>query len=198
MSQKLMIPQLLAGIFANPGVYEEQIYAFLEAQEYECDKVAKTLGTMELYHYLPVANLPSVNFFAGDFSQTRSNLPGTSFIRPKGEHMIIWGFRIEEAADVAAVELTGLDWTPGAQSPWAKNSNLSVKVNGVDRLLNVPLVSSQENLTTADNGIMILAEPIIWGGEIAMIVNVSSRLASQVGQASGWMKVTALGVGLFS
>ncbi len=195
MSMRLMIPSLLGMMIAQPKQFEQDFLNYLEQGGFDTKEVAKTMGKMELYHFRTVAGLQEQKFFTGQFDQAQTNVPSSNYVRPKGEHFVIYGIKIEEAVGATNV---GLDWTPGAQSAYAKNANISVKVNGLDRLKEIPLSSALENLTTADNGIIILDEPIIWGGEVEMITTIASKQAAEVGQATGWILVTHIGIGLFA
>lgn len=195
MSMRLMIPALLGQMIAQPKAFEEQFLAYLEAGGFDTKEVAKTLGKMELYHFRTIAGLQEQKFFTGAFDNAQTNVPSSNYVRPKGEHFVIYGIKIEEATGATNV---GLDWVPGANFVYSKNSNISVKVNGLDRLKEVPLSSAMENLTTADNGIIILDEPIIWGGEVEMITTISSKNDLERGPANGWLRVTHIGIGLFA
>lgn len=195
MSMRLMIPALLGQMIAQPKQFELDFLEYLEKAGYDTKEVAKTIGKMELYHFRSTAAAPETKFFTGTFDQSQTNVPSSNYVRPKGEHFVIYGIKIEEATGAANV---GLDWTPGASSPYAKNANISVKVNGLDRLKEIPLSSALENLTSADNGIIILDEPIIWGGEVEMITTIASKNPLEVGAAASWIRVTHIGIGLFA
>ena len=196
MSLRLMIPTLLGQMIANPGLFEKQFIDFLEAAGYDTKGVAKTIGKMELYHFKTMAGLQGNSFFSGTYTENATNVPGSDFVRPKGEHMVIYAIKIEEAAGAATFDVT--NWIPGADSIYAKNSNISVKINGVDRLIQIPLASATQDGITADQGLIILDEPIIWGGEVKAEVVVGSRDRLVVGAAQSWMRITLVGIGLFS
>lgn len=196
MSLRLMIPSLLGQMIANPGLFEKQFIDFLEAAGYDTKGVAKTIGKMELYHFKEMSALQGNSFFTGTYVENATNVPGSDFVRPKGEHFVIYGIKIEEAAAAATFNLC--NWTAGADSVYAKNANISVKINGVDRLIQIPLSSATEDLTTADKGIIMLDEPIIWGGEVKAEVVIGSRDRLVVGAAQSWVRVTLVGIGLFS
>jgi hypothetical protein len=195
MSLRKMIPELLGQQIANPGMFEEQFLKFLQAAKFDVSGVAKTIGKMELYHYRTMAALNEQKFFTGTFEAGQTNVPSSNYVRPKGEHMVIYGIKIEEAVGATAVNL---DWTAGASSAYAKNANISVKLNGLDRLKSVPLSSAPEDLTTGDKGIIMLDEPIIWGGEIENITTITAPQLTEVGAANSWIRVTFVGIGLFA
>lgn len=190
-----MIPVLLGNMFANPKMYEEQLLNYLNEMGFDTTKVEKSIGKMALYHFQQTGGLQSQTFFTGAAVDAQTNVPGNNFVRPEGEHMIIYGIKIEEA-NGATIDL--LDWTPGAASIWAKNANLTVKINGIDRTTQIPLSLAQENLTTSDNGIIMLEEPFIWGGQVPMVATAASKSNLVLAPAANWMRITWLGVGLFS
>lgn len=191
-----MIPSLLGQMIANPGLFEKQFIDFLEAAGYDTKGVAKTIGKMELYHFKSMATFQAQSFFTGTYVENATNVPGSDFVRPKGEHFVIYAIKIEEAAGAATFDLT--NWIPGADSVYAKNANISVKINGVDRLIQIPLASAAQDSTTADQGLIMLDEPIIWGGEVKAEAVISSRDRLVVGAANSWIRVTFVGIGLFS
>ena len=196
MSLRLMIPTLLGQMIANPGLFEQQFLEFLEKGGYDTKGVAKTIAKVEYYHFKSMAGLQAQSFFSGTYVENATNIPGSDFVRPKGEHFVIYAIKVEEAAGAATFDLT--DWVTGANSVYAKNANISVKINGVDRLLQIPLSSAAQDSTTADQGLIILDEPIIWGGEVKAEVNVSSRDALVRGAAASWLRITLVGIGLVS
>ena len=196
MSLRLMIPSLLGQMIANPGLFEQQFLEFLEKGGYDTKGVAKTIAKVEYYNFKTMAGLQAQTFFTGTYVERETNIPGSDFVRPKGEHFVIYAIKIEEAAGAATFDLT--DWVPGANSVYAKNANISVKINGVDRLLTIPLASAPQDSTTADQGLIMLDEPIIWGGEVKAEVSVSSRDALVRGAANSWLRITLVGIGLVS
>ena len=196
MSLRLMIPSLLGQMIANPGLFEQQFLEFLEKGGYDTKGVAKTIAKVEYYNFKTMAGLQAQTFFTGTYVERETNIPGSDFVRPKGEHFVIYAIKIEEAAGAATFDLT--DWVPGANSVYAKNANISVKINGVDRLLTIPLASALQDSTTADQGLIMLDEPIIWGGEVKAEVSVSSRDALVRGAANSWLRITLVGIGLVS
>lgn len=192
---KKMIPELLGNMIANPLMFEDQFINYLTKLGFDCTQVEKTIGKMSLYHFQTTAGLAEQKFFTGNFVAAQSNVPGNNFVRPLGEHFVIYAIKIEQAT---GANYAALDWVPGAGDVFAKNSVLTVKINGLDRSTKMPLAEAQENLTTSDNGMIVLDEPIIWGGQVPMVATVTSNDSTVVGAAQSWLRITFEGIGLFS
>jgi len=193
--KKEIVPVALTEMFANPGKYESQLKNYLKEAGYTVDAVTKTIGRMELYHFRTLAALNAQSFFTGNYDNLQTNVPSSSFIRPKGEHMIIYAIKFEEGVSATSFNV---DWLPGAQNGFTKNLNLTFELNGKVQLQSLPLASSLENLTTADAGLIWLDEPIIWGGEISAKITLAAKDPLNVGPVNTWGRVTLMGVGLFS
>jgi len=193
---KVMLPPFMGGMIANPGLFEKQVIEYLTYAGFDCTQVEKSIGYQTLWHWMDVDGENDIDFFTGNYVANQTNVPPSSFTRPLGEHFIIYGIKIMEAA-VASPSIQ-LDWVPGAQSVLAKNSYLTIKINGVDRTTRIPPSDAQENLTTIDNGTIWLNEPIIWGGQVPGAINLKGSDPAILGQTNGKFWIGLVGIGLFS
>ena len=104
---------------------------------------------------------------------------------------MIWAIRIE-------TNTTGIKsvWNPGVESSgFLYNTQMTLTTNSEVKLKKFPLSEALADLTTRDNGLIPLAEPIFWGGQQEMVIEVENgRNDPAVGNNN--MKVTLIGLAL--
>jgi hypothetical protein len=116
-------------------------------------------------------------FFDGVFSKARTNMPGSSFILPQSEHMIILGIQAWE--NISTDALDECDWLPGISDPIAKNGNFQIMVDGNNMTPYLPATVFDNNqqttgtagATNAERGIYRLQMPIAWVGQTQLKLN---------------------------
>ena len=74
-------------------------------------------------------------------------------------------------------------------------SQLSFLVNGVQVLKNMPLSESVANITTDEQGVILLNEPVIWGGQTEAQITVNAKPGILYGDVANELFV-ALGIEL--
>lgn len=139
-------------------------------QNYGVASLPKFFGDGQLYDQQDIQP-GTTNFFDGVYSKTRTNMPGSSFILPQSEHMIILGIQAWEAASTSALD--ECDWQPGISDPIAKNGNLQIMVDGNNMTPFLPaslfdtneLSATAAGATNAERGIYRLQMPIAWVGQ---------------------------------
>lgn len=187
-----MLPALVLKHIAAPGAFEAQFLKYLDDAGFETDKVAKTIAGTAYYHYKTIAAVTNQEFFAGQVDQLATNMPTNNFVRPEGEHQMIYGVRVEEATNA---DQTLLDWLPGVQSAQTKNSVMSITVNNIVKLKDYPLTEALADLTDREIGYIPLQEPIVWGGQETMSL-VWRNKNGGVGAANQYLKFTLCAIGL--
>ena len=150
----------------NPRQFEEDFFEFWKVLDIKTD-IEKTLAEQTRFDSRLLGGSSITEFFKTGVVPSSTNL--NQFIPPESEHQLITGIRLWEAVDP---DLANSDWVAGISSAVAKNSKISISNNGVKALDEVPLSEFLNDLTTRDNGIYDLDEPIPWIGQTKLIVSI--------------------------
>lgn len=129
----------------------------------------KTVSDFILYDQLAIVGNKAVNFFAGTYSEARSNFPG-SFQLPQGENALILGYKVMVGAN-ATVAAT--DWQPGVGDALTKQGYFTTTINGQVVNTAIPFTGFDFNTLSAtasgatdDNrGFYSLYEPLVLMGQ---------------------------------
>jgi len=162
----------LTNRFLNPGVFEEAFFTYLSLAGEEFDQ-DKTLMPITFIHAQNITGDSVTEFFEGSTAQSATNYTNLDqFVRPDSEHAIILAIRVREAISAAVVSS---DWTEGATAAAIKNSDLSASINGVVYLRRYDMNEALDSLTTWDNGLIPLNQPMIWPGQTRADFEVKYR-----------------------
>lgn len=184
-----MLPLSIQNRFKNPGSLEKHFINFLQKAGLEISN-SKTIASQTLYNQVNTgANLNSSFFTDGQPDLTNSNIVG-SFVRPQSEHFVVYAIRIFFGSSDVLAET---DWEPGLNNVIGKNATMTITNNSEVELKNYPLNEALDNLTTKDQGLIILDQPIIWAGQTSLSVNFQFRTA---GGADDNYRVQLIGLGL--
>ena len=186
-----MIPAFFAAAMKNPGAMEQQVRAWLAKQGYNVQN-DKTLARTAFYHWRDINGLQQEDFFTGQVLTNQTNLQ--SFVRPQSEHFIAMGIRIETGT---GADPNNIDWLPGLQYPWAKQTHITIVSNGVVQADKYPLTEALTDLFTADNGYIPFSLPWVWGGQESLKISLVNQ-TNQPGPAQSYLKMTLIGLGLIS
>ncbi len=156
--------------------------AFLLQQYFHANFGATTLpkqvADFVIYNSQIAVGNKTIQFFQGAYDANNSNMPQGSFSLPESEHAVVLGFRFLEGTN-ATVAAT--DWKFGVSDAIAKNGTLTVQSNGTTYLTKMPLTEFNPNtlgatvagVTSDDQGMFWLMEPIIWLGQTDLSCNVN-------------------------
>jgi hypothetical protein len=187
-----MLPEAIRKRFAEPGRLEKEFLAYLKKAGLKINQ-SKTIAQLEYYHQLAMTQ-DVTQFFSGNFDEELTNIQGASFVRPESEHMVIYAIRIKTNIGGAAPD--GVYYTPGILSNGPlDNSVITINNNKVTDLNVYPLGEALDGLTTKDQGLILLDEPIIWAGQTSMIASVQ-KLTSVAFTANTNLRFGVIGIGL--
>ena len=188
-----MLPSQIAARFANPGMIESWFINFLTDAGLEI-KEDKSIASLTVYDQNSVGSTARVVYFQGTLTPADTNMLN-NFVRPSSEHMVIYGIRIESAAGIGPN--AGFNYVPGTGGfPQLENGIITVVVNGVKVLVDYPLAEALNGLTTKDQGLILLDEPIIWPGEEQVEITFVTKATTP--DATAKMRVSLIGIGLVS
>jgi len=124
--------------------------------------VEKTIAQASFFHAKAIGT--NTTFFSGSTASSATNFTNLNdFVRNEGEHMMINSIQISTGVNAA---ITAVLWLEGAGTVANDNNGtLSLVNNGVTVLSKYDLGQFKTGLTTADDGVVNLVEPIIWRGQ---------------------------------
>ncbi len=187
-----MIPSLILQHMASPKKIENMFIAYIKAAKLPID-ASKTIAGVAYFHKQNFGLDKSATFFSGTFDKTLTNVPGNSFIRPASEHLLIWAVRIQTAL---GLQPTSTIYTPGVDlSAFLAALQMTITTNSDVKLKDFPLMEALSDLTVRDNGIIPLAEPIFWGGQQDMKVEmINGDDVVSAGQDNLWCGLIGMGL----
>lgn len=187
-----MLPEAIRKRFANPGELENEFLSYLQEAGLEVNQ-SKTIAQVDYYHQLAVTG-DVTSFFSGNFSQPLTNIQGASFIRPESEHVVIYAIRI--STNIGGATPDGVFYTPGilGNGP-LDNCVFSINNNKITDLNVYPTGEALDGLTTKDQGLILLDEPIIWAGQTALILQLA-KLTTLPFTALTNVRFSLIGIGL--
>ena len=176
---------------AAPKRMKEDFIRFCEANGFDVD-MNKTITTLSLYDQVDISGVSTVKLFTGQLTTDRTNIRD-SFQRPQSEHVIIYGLRIFQGDNV--VTLSDSDWTEVVAAA-IKNAVISIEVNGVIQLRNLPLTDLLQDQTGEYYAKLPLLEPIFWGGQTGLVATVDFKGTNSLASTS--LRVELLSYGATS
>lgn len=178
-----MLPLEIEKRIENPGLLENQFIQYLIAGNWPIDQ-SKSIAYQVLTDYRNVSGRTNQNFFTGQLVQAQTNIRG-SYVRPQGEHFVIYGIRIYQADFDGAVDPQFLTWRKasytnqnfnGTPIPTAfSNATYTIVNNGVTELKNMPFLMHDNTLVTDERGTLFLNQPICWAGQTELILSVRTN-----------------------
>lgn len=176
-------------IFA-PGAFEEAFLAYIEAAELKIDN-SKTIAYQVLYQKKDVSAVNNAQFFTGQIDATLTNVPASNFTRPQTEHFLIYGIRVASVAGVVTAFMT-----PGQSADPAMNNTVMTITNNKIVVLNqFPFSEMLDGLTTNDQGVIWLDEPILWAGQTELNIALTVKAGLSFPAAFA-MQISLIGIGL--
>ena len=180
---------LLQRRMEHSGNFKKALLNFFAANGVKVS-LDKTIAEVIRYHQQALA--VGVNrFFTGAVATTSTNM-NNSFTPPEGEHMIVLGIRFLDGV-AAAVEDTA--WGYGATVAPTQNGTYQIVTNGIKVLTEIPGTAHNPNLTTDDEGILWLSEPVLWKAQTALDLDLT-LLSAPAANTNGRFEV--IGIGLVS
>lgn len=171
----------------NSEAFKQAIIKFFEANAIAVT-MDKTIAELIRYHQQALA-VGSNKFFQGTVSANTTNMDNT-FIPPEGEHMIVLGIRFLDGTD-ANVQDT--PWGYGATVAPTLNATYDVVTNGIKVLDNIPGTAHNANLTTEDEGILWLSEPVLWKAQTKFDLDLT-LLTAPAANTNGRFELIGLGL----
>lgn len=204
-----MLPIEIAQRLKFPGQIEKAFLQYLKRAKLSIDQ-SKTIASQNLYHRKSITGLNTVQFFTGQYDQNETNVPTGSFLRPASEHFVIYGIKLSAVftnlpiTNVAQQVFTGgiTDSFTLVSSEVQKlvQSQMNLVVNGIQVLKNMPLSESVANITTENQGVILLNEPVIWAGQTEIDLSIAAKNGVQWGDAGSnfymGLGVELIGIGL--
>jgi len=184
-----MLPLSIQNRFKNPGALEKHFIAYLQKAGLEISN-SKTISSQALYHQVNVGGSLVNTFFTGTLTTGETNIEG-SFVRPQSEHFVIYGIRIFEGIDSSVIDT---NWVAGITTAEIENGNFTITNNSEVELKNYPMTEALAGLTTKDQGLILLDQPIIWAGQTSLSLVFS--MFSTPGSADANVRIQLLGMGL--
>ncbi len=187
-----LIPSLVLQSMANPKHIQQLFISYIQKADLTITN-SKTISGIAYYHKKAfTVGSTSAKFFTQPYVAEETNISGGSFIRPESEHLLIWAIRVE----TNITSLRGSTWTPGvATSAFMYNTQMTITTNSEVKYKKYPLSEALSDLTTRDNGLIPLPEPVFWAGQQEFVVDVENG-ENIVAPASQFMKLTLIGLGL--
>lgn len=172
----LMIQRLLNAEGNKEGLLVSAMTNFFKAN-YGKTTLPKVAADFAIFDQLAAVGQTQLNFFTGQWTQTRTNFPNGSFTMPESEHALILGVKIYTGA---AVSIIATDWQPGANDAAIKNGKLDIVINGQKVVTELPLTQFGQNQLSAtaqgetdqDRGTFYFYEPLVLLGQTSMIASV--------------------------
>lgn len=167
-----MLPQEIRRRFKNPGDIELEFLDYLKAAKLPIDN-SKSIASVSYYDAKNTNGAGVFTFFGSSpLVSANTNVPGNNFVRPASEHAVIYAIRIESAAADVAVAT----FVPGDSGDAALNKSVfTLTNNGVIEEKNFPISEALSGLTTRDQGIILLDEPIIWAGQTELSIQIDTK-----------------------
>lgn len=184
-----MLPIQILKRFSRPGSIEKQFLNYLDKAKLNIDN-SKTIAYISYYDQLRLSTAGVVNFFQGQADQFRTNV-GNSFTRPQSEHAFIYAIRFwtgDSENPIASV------WSEGASNAEIQNSRITITNNNVVVLKNYPMTDFLNSLTTKDNGMITLDQPILWAGQTDLKLTLSTASGVYAAGQSGRFELIGLGL----
>lgn len=158
-----------AGQVPQLGVQTASLLSFFQANDIKEIDLSKRIQRGRLVDARGVASTDQVEFFQGQFDNSVTNMPGSSYTLPQDEHKVIYGIWIENGN--ASLNVSDSPWVAGFGTG-NENAFITLINNGVVVAQSIPLTDAMENLTDRSNGFIPLVEPFVWKGQ----TNLISRL----------------------
>ncbi len=179
--------------FQNPHEWQDALRTWLHANKVEVS-IEKVLMDMVLFHEIQyVAGQTQYKFFQGSVAATANSITNVvgSFARNQGEAFIIVGIRVMTGVNAS---LAATAWTYGATDATVQNATYDYINNTTQVLRNMPCTTSNPNLTTDDEGIHWLSEPLLWVGNTPIQLNLN--LLNGLAVANTNIRFELIGFGL--
>lgn len=178
-----MLPLEIEKRIENPGLLENQFIQYLIAGNWPIDQ-SKSIAYEVLTDYRNVSGRTNAQFFTGTFVQSQTNIRG-SYVRPQGEHFVIYGIRIYYTTFNNTFNPQNVTWKKASytadnfangliDNPLA-NCTYSIVNNGIQELKNMPFLMHDNTLVTDARGTLFLNQPICWAGQTELVLSVRTN-----------------------
>ena len=175
----------------DPKKFEEILVKYLKS--YGCGITNyKSIGEVSVFHQQAVVAAGVYKFFQGTPTNTSSNMTGNGFQRSQSEHMVIMAIEILTGNNAT---IAATDWTHGAGLAAVKNGYFDLTVNGNVYSKAMPASRANEDLTSAEQGMIGLTMPIVWPAQTDARLDLTTLTA---GAANDNVRVMFHGYGLLS
>ena len=160
---------------ANPGALEKAFFQFLNDAGLNIRFAInnKTVADGAFMHAQIVAALTSVEYFTGSTDTEYTNQD--TFIRPEGEHAVIYGIRLSDTTTAANINAS--DWATGVNAISTQNGFIEISVNGVQQLPKISLTEFIGVPEETESGRYYLIKPIVWGEQTRMKLTLTFEVA---------------------
>ena len=179
--------------FQSPGEWQESLRRWLKANGQEVTQ-EKVLMDMILFHELKFDAAAKVyTFFQGSVDPSANSVTNVTgnMSRNTGEHFIIVGMRLMTGVNAT---LSATAWTFGVADADVRNGNVNFLNNTTQVLRNIPGTAFNPNLTTEDQGIHWLSEPLLWAGQTP--ISVPLVLQNVIATVNTNVRMELIGFGL--
>lgn len=122
----------------------------------------KRVADFQIFHNLSVVGQTVVTFFSGNYNAQQTNWPGSNFVAPESEHMVLQRIKCYQGIAANPEESP---WLAGVSDALAKNGRLTISCNGVAQLVDLPLTAFNPTVTDDSIGCFDLQEPIVILGQ---------------------------------
>ena len=204
-----MLPLETEKRIENPGLLENQFIQYLIAGNWPIDQ-SKSIAYEVLTDYRNVTGRTNAQLFTGQLVQSQTNIRG-SYVRPQGEHFVIYGIRIYYGEFTGEFNPQFVTWKKASyveqnfvdgpiDGPFA-NCTYSIVNNGITAIKNMPFLMHDNTLVTDERGTLFLNQPICWAGMTELNFNVRSNDPANVFQgtlpeSNTLLRVDLVGIGL--
>jgi hypothetical protein len=180
---------LLQRRLSRPDEFRSAVIDFFQSNGVKVT-LDKTIAERILYDQQILNAAAGVtNFFTGAITANNSNM-GDSYTPPEGQHFIILGIRLLNGVNAA---LNATAWTFGANVAANLQATYDFTSNGVKVLQAVPGTAHNPNLTTDDQGVLWLTEPVFWRAQTKIDLPFTTLTAPV---ANSNLRFELIGVGL--
>lgn len=190
----MLMPSFILKQIFNPKTFEEAFKAYLKLGDASFE-TSKTLQPVVYQHARALGATNNASFFDGDGAVSNTslnNMTGENFVRPNTEHALIYAIRL---ADGIGADLTAISFTPGlTASPQIANGQMTVQTNSQVALKKYIPSESLSGLTTRDQGIIMLSQPIWWLGQTDLEFSFATANGANT-PANYALEVKLLGLG---
>ena len=193
-----MLPLEMATRLKYPGKIEEAFLNYLKKSGASINQ-SKTIASQILYHQKIIEGLNSVSFFTGTSTDQDTNING-GFVRPESEHFLIYAIRVSLAERGVIPNTADTVYSPGVLGSVVtdafivEKANLSITVNSLRVLKNLPLTEFDGEETDDTIGMFLLDEPILWQGQTELKALIQSN--DNIAFSATNLRLEFFGIGL--